>query len=76
VGAGDDPALGGLAEDLGQSHNGYGTRRYDVGQNLTRPNGGKLINVADNQQRGVVGDRSQQRLHQQDIDRGHLVDDQ
>ena len=76
VGAGDDPALRGLAEDLGQPHDRHCAGRDHVGQDLPGSDGGKLIDVADDQQRGMVGDRLQQRLHQQDIDHGRLVDDQ
>ena len=60
VGAGDDPALRGLPEDLGQPHHGHGAGRDDVGQDLTRADGGELVDVADDQQRGMVGDRLQQ----------------
>src|SRR5208337_5532315 len=76
MGAGDDPAVGGLAEDLGQPHDGYSAGRDDVGQNLTWPDRGELIDIADNQQRGMVGYGFQQGLHQQDVDHGRLVDDQ
>ena len=36
----------------------------------------KLVDVADDQQGGLVGYGLQQRLHQHDIDHGGLVDDQ
>ena len=76
MGAGDDPALRGLAKYLGQPHNRHRAGRDDVGQDLTGTDGRELIDVADDQQRGMVRDRLQQRLHQQDIDHGRLVDDQ
>ena len=74
--AGDDPALRGLAEYFGQAHHGNGAGGDDVGQHLTGSDGRQLVDVADNQQRRVVGDRLEQRLHQHDVDHGGLVDDQ
>src|SRR4051812_28976200 len=56
VRAGDDPAVGGLAEDLGQTHDRNRAGSDDVGQDLTRPDGGELVDVADDQQRGMIGD--------------------
>ena len=76
VRAGDDPALGGLAEDLGQPHDRHRAGGDDVGQDLTRADRGQLVDVADDQQRGIVGHRLQQRLHQHDVDHRGLVDDQ
>ena len=76
MGAGDDAALRGLPEHLGQAHHGHSAGCDDVGQHLPRPNRRKLVDVADDQQRGMVGHRLQQRLHQHDIDHGGLVDDQ
>ena len=40
VRAGDDPALGGLAEDLGQPHDRNSAGTDDVGQDLTRADRG------------------------------------
>src|SRR6516225_10758668 len=37
MGIDDDPALGSLAEDLGQAHDRRGARRDDVGQHLPGP---------------------------------------
>ena len=74
--AGDDAALGGLAEHLSQPYDRHCAGRDHIGQNLTGSNGGKLVNVADNQQRSMVGDGPQESLHKQDIDHGRLVDDQ
>src|SRR6516164_9969979 len=59
VRAGDDPAVGGLAKDLGQAHDRHRAGRDDVGQDLTRADGGELVEVADDQQRGMVGDGPQ-----------------
>ena len=57
VRAGDDPALGGLPKDLDQPHHRDRARGDDVGQDLTRPDGGKLVDVADDQQRSVIRHR-------------------
>jgi hypothetical protein len=76
VGAGDDSALRGLTEDFSQPHNRHGAGHDHVGQDLTGPDRGKLIDVADDYQRRMVGDRPQQCLHQQDIDHRGFVDDQ
>jgi hypothetical protein len=56
VRAGDDPAVGGLAKDFGQAHDRHRAGSDDVGQDLTRADGGELVDVADDQQRGMVGD--------------------
>ncbi len=74
--AGDDPALRGLPEHLGQPHDGHRAGGDDVGQHLPRSDRGQLVDVADDQQRGIVRHRLQQRLHQHDIDHRGLVDDQ
>ena len=76
MGARGDPTLCGLTVDLGQSHNRHRTGSDHVGQNLPRTDGRELINVTHDQQGGMVGNRPQQRLHQQNIDHGGLVDDQ
>ena len=76
VGADDDPARGRLPEDLGQAHDRHGAGGDDVGQHLSRADRWQLVDVADDQQRGIVRHRLQQRLHQHDIDHRGLVDDQ
>ena len=67
VGIDDDPALGSLAEHLGQAHDRDGARLNDVREHLAGPNRGKLIDVADDQQGGLVRHRLEQRVHEQDI---------
>ena len=47
MGVDNDPAFGGLAEDLGQTHDRHGSRCNDVRQYLTRPNRRQLIDIAD-----------------------------
>ena len=76
VGVDDDAALGGLAEHLGEPHHRHGARRDDVGQHLAGADRGQLVDVADDQQRGAVRHRAQQRVHQRHIHHGGLVDHQ
>ena len=76
VRVGDDPALGGLAEDLGQPHDRHGSRCDDVGQNLPRPDRWQLIDIADQQQRRPLRQGTQDRPHQRHVDHRGLVDDQ
>ena len=73
---GDDPALGGLAENLGQAHHRHGTRGDDVGQHLPRPDRRQLIDIADEQQRRLVRQGAQQSPHQRHVDHRRLVDDE
>jgi len=76
VRGGDNPALRGLAKYLGQPHDRHGAGSDDIGQHLTRADRGELIDVADDQQRGIIGDRLHQRLHQHDVHHRGLIDDQ
>ncbi len=76
MGVNDDPALGGLAEDLGQAHDRHGTRGDDVGQNLPGPDRRQLIDIADEQQRRAFRQGPKDRPHQRHIDHRGLVDDQ
>src|ERR1700752_2840653 len=39
----NDPALGGLAKDLGQAYDRHGTRCDDVSQHLSQPDGRQLV---------------------------------
>ena len=74
VGVDDDPAHRRLAEHLGQAHHRDRPRGDDVGQHLARSHRGKLVDVADDQQGGVVGDRLQERVHQQHVHHRRFVD--
>lgn len=60
VRGGDDPALGGLAENLGQSDHRDRTRLDDIGQDLTRADRWQLVDVADDQQCCGIWHRLQQ----------------
>src|SRR5882672_4233677 len=76
VGGGDDATLRGLPEHLGQSHHWYGAGRDDIREHLPRSYGGKLVNIANDQESG--GDRHglDERLHQHDVHHGSFVDNQ
>ena len=50
---------GGLPEHLGQAHHRHSAGRDDVGQHLAGADRGQLVDVADEQQRGVVRHRLQ-----------------
>ena len=69
----DDPALGRLPEHVGQAHDRDRTGADDVREHLAGANRGQLVNVADEQQGGMIGHGLQQRLHQQDIDHRAFV---
>src|SRR5579862_3509701 len=76
MGVDDDSALRGLAEYFGEPHYGHGTRCDDVCKDLSRPDRRKLIDVAHDEQRSLVRNSLEQRLHQKDIDHRRFVDDQ
>jgi hypothetical protein len=63
VRSGDNPAFRRLPEHLGEASDRDGAGGDDVGQDLTRSDGGKLVDVADDQQSGVIGNGPEQRLH-------------
>jgi hypothetical protein len=75
MGAGDDSALGGLAEDLGQPDD-----RQDavdqVAQDVTGTDGRELIDIADEDHGGAEGTARKQLVHEGDIDHGTFVDDE
>ena len=72
VGGGDDAALRGLPEHLGQSDHWYGTRRDYIREHLPRSHGGKLVDIANDQQSSGSGHCLYERLHQHDVDHGGL----
>src|ERR1700740_2857825 len=67
-------ALRGLPEHLGQSDHLYGTRRDYIREHLPRSYGGKLVDIANDQQSSSAGHRLYERLHQHDGAHGGLVD--
>jgi hypothetical protein len=68
MGGSDDAALRGLPEYLCEMNYRHGALRYDIGQYLSGPDRGKLVDVAHDQHGGMVGDRLCQGLHQHDVD--------
>src|SRR6266496_1051819 len=72
----NDPAFGGLAEDLGQANNGNGTTRDHVGQDLAGADRRQLINITDQEQGCFVGDCLEQRMHQQHVHHRGFVDNE
>jgi hypothetical protein len=74
--AGDNAALRGLPKHLGEAHHWHCARRDDVGQHLAWPDRRQLIDIAHEQERGLVRHRFHEGLHQHDIDHGCLVDHQ
>jgi hypothetical protein len=51
MGVGDNPALGRLAEDLGQPHDRHRTRADDVGEHLAGSGRRQLVDVTHQDQR-------------------------
>ena len=76
MGVDDDPAFGGLPEHLGQSGDRDRARPDDVAEDLTGTDRGKLIDVADQQQAGLRGNRLHHGEHQRRVDHAGLVDDE
>ena len=73
---GDDPALRCLPENLRQAHDREGVAGDHVLEYLAGADRGQLVNVADQQQRSVAGQRLHRRVHQHDVDHAGLVDHQ
>ena len=72
----DDPTLGGLTKHLGQPRDRYRAGIDNVIKHLLWPDRGKLIDVADEQERRPSGNRLGERKHQRDIDHAGFVDDE
>ena len=75
MGVSYDAAVLVLAEDLRQAYGGYGAAADDSGKDVARPDGGKLIRVPHKDKARIVRHGAQQRVHQQDIHHGTLVED-
>jgi hypothetical protein len=56
--------LGCLAKNLRQPDDRHRPRADDVGEHLPRTNRRQLVDVTDQDQRGVIRHRPQQRMHQ------------
>ncbi len=76
VGALDDHASGGLAEDVGEPGGRHLLGGDQLGERLARADRGELIGVADQHHVGLGADRAEQRDEQLEIGHRGLVDDQ
>ena len=76
VRGGDDPAIRSLPEHFSESDDRHCTAFDQVSQNRARPNGWKLVYVADQNQPGVVGKSPHQRVHQQYIHHRRFIHNQ
>ena len=75
VGVADDVALGGLPEDLGQTHRGDHPAADQVGEEVARTHGGQLVRVPHQHQPAVPGQGGEQGGHEDHIHHGGLVHD-
>ena len=71
-----DPANRRLAEHRAQAGDRNRAGSDDVRQHLARPDGGQLIDVADENERRRIGHRAHQGVHEMDVDHGSFIDDQ
>ena len=76
MGVDNDPALGGLAEDLGQADDRHPPRVNNIRQHLAGTDRGQLVDVADEQQCGLVRQGPQQSPHQRHVHHRGFVHDQ
>ncbi len=76
MGVDDDPARRRLPEDFGEPHHRNGPRPDNVRQDLPRTDRRQLVDVACNEERCLVGNCPQQRLHERDVDHGGFIHDQ
>ena len=70
----DDPAFGGLAEDLGQADDRHHIRANNIREHLAGADRGQLIDVTDEHQCGMIRQRVQQCVHQRHVDHRRLLD--
>ncbi len=76
VRVGDDGAGGRLAEDLRQRANGHDAGVDHIPQHAAGADGRELVDVADQQQRGVLGDCPDDLIGKRKVDHAGLVDDE
>ena len=63
-----------LAKDPIQPHGRKSPRINQIPQNVSRTNAGQLIDIADQNQAGLISDRLEQSVHEGNIHHGHLID--
>ena len=76
VRTGDDVAARSLPEYFGEPHNWYDATFDQVLKHRARPNGRKLVYVADQNESGAVGNRPHKGMHQRHVYHRGLIDDQ
>ena len=76
VGVGDHAGLGGLTEDLGQPYPGDAGGGEEVSQDFAGADGGKLVDVADEQQMRAGWYGFDELVGQDQVEHGGLVDDE
>ena len=72
----DNSAVRRLPEDFSETHNWYDVAFYQVMEHRSRPNGRKLVDIADKNESGAVGNRPQKGIHQRHIHHRGFIDDQ
>jgi len=75
VGVDDDEALGALAEDVPQTHDIGDARADDVSENGAGADRGELVDVADEHELAVEGQRLEEVVGQHRVDHRRLVED-
>ena len=75
MGVGDDPALGGLAEDLRQADHVQPAAVHAVPEHVPAAHGGKLVRVPHQKKAGAPGQSVQKGVHQRHVHHAHLVHD-
>ena len=76
VGVHDDEALPGLAEDLRQGDRRHRAAADQIGKEISRSHGRKLVRITDQNQACLLRQGFQQAVHQKHVHHGHLIDDQ
>jgi hypothetical protein len=76
MGTGDDAALCACRKTSVRRTTGTAPEGDDVSQDLAGPDRRKLVDVANDQEGGLVGHCLHECLHQHDIDYGGLIDNQ
>lgn len=73
---GDDAAGFGLAIDAVESRHSCDFAVYNVPEDISRPDGGKLIDVANEYNAAVRRNSGEKARHELDVDHGCLIDDE
>ena len=75
MGVHDDVRRGGLAEDVAKLDGPDHAGGDDVAEDVTGPDRWQLVRVTDHDEAGAAVDGLQEGVHEEDVDHGHLVDD-